>query len=191
MTANETSVIEGIESPEFLSAVQHIPGGEKILTCIQCGTCTGSCPTGDKMPHTPRTVMRMLQLGLEEEVMRSDAVWLCADCYTCTVRCPRNIKVSEVMAGLRTRAIAQGYARPRDTAFYRNFLSIVRRYGRIYEVELLMRYNFRLNPFRLLKQVRLGLAMLRHGKVGVLPERIEGRGDVRRIYQVAQEHHTK
>jgi heterodisulfide reductase subunit C len=190
MISSAESIIEGIESPEFVSIIQHMPGGEKILTCIQCGTCTGSCPTGDKMPHTPRTVMRMLQLGLEEEVMRSDAVWLCADCYTCTLRCPRNIKVSEIMAGLRTRAIAQGYAKPRDTAFLRNFLSIVKRYGRTYEAELLMRYNFRLNPFRLLKQTRLGLAMFRHGKVGLLPERIKGRGEVQRIYRTAEEHHA-
>jgi len=189
MAINATSVVEGIQSPEFVSDIQHMPGGEKILTCIQCGTCSGSCPTGDKMPHTPRHVMRMLQLGLEDEVMRSDAIWLCADCYTCTLRCPRGIKVSEIMAGLRTRAIAEGYAKPRDTAFHRNFLAIVKRYGRTYEAELLLRYNFRLNPFRLLKQTRLGLAMFLHGKVGLLPELVHGRGEVRRIFDEAADRH--
>ncbi len=189
MAINETRIVAGIESPEFVSVVQSIPGGEKILTCIQCGTCSGSCPTGDKMPYTPRHVMRMLQLGLEAEVMRSDAVWLCADCYTCTLRCPRGIKVSEVMAGLRSRAMAEGYAQPRDTAFHRNFLTIIKHYGRTYEPELLLRYYLRLNPFRLLKQTRLGLAMFRHGKVGLLPELVHGRGAVRRIYETADRRH--
>jgi len=190
MASGETLIIQGIQSQEFVSVIQHIPGGEKILTCMQCGTCSGSCPTGDKMPFTPRYIMRMLQLGLEEEVLRSDAIWLCVDCYTCTVRCPRGIKVSDIMAGLRTLAIERGYAKPRDTAFHRNFLSIVRRYGRTYEPELLLRYNFRLNPFRLFKQTRLGLAMLFHGKIGFLPELIHGRGEVQRIYKTADEHHA-
>ncbi|MBU1297870.1 MAG: 4Fe-4S dicluster domain-containing protein [Bacteroidetes bacterium] len=33
----------------FLEHVKAIPGGEKIKSCIQCGTCTGSCPVSYAM----------------------------------------------------------------------------------------------------------------------------------------------
>ena len=31
-----------------------LPEGERILSCIQCGTCSGTCPYGEHMEFTPR-----------------------------------------------------------------------------------------------------------------------------------------
>ena len=49
------------------------PDREKLLTCIQCGTCTASCPTAYAMDYTPRQLWRLIQLGLKEEVLRSNS----------------------------------------------------------------------------------------------------------------------
>jgi heterodisulfide reductase subunit C len=37
----------------FIEEICAIPGGEGIRLCIQCGTCTASCPNADKMEYTP------------------------------------------------------------------------------------------------------------------------------------------
>ena len=52
------------------------PDREKLLTCIQCGTCTASCPTAYAMDYTPRQLWRLVQLGLKEEVLSSNSFWL-------------------------------------------------------------------------------------------------------------------
>ncbi len=36
---------------EFMAQVE--PEWEKLLTCIQCGTCSASCPTADLMDYSP------------------------------------------------------------------------------------------------------------------------------------------
>ncbi len=157
---------------------------ETVAACMQCGTCSGSCPSAPHMDYTPRQVMLLLQLGLEDEAIRSQAIWVCANCYLCTVRCPRDIPVSEVMGALRTLALQRNLAGRQDRAFVRTFLSLVRRYGRMSEPELLVRYYLQNNPLGLLKRTGLALAMLRRGKIALLPHRVKGVDQVRRICQV-------
>ena len=134
------------------------------------------------MDLTPRQVMLALQMGLEEEAVGCRAIWYCAACYMCTVRCPRGIPVSEIMGALRTLSLQRGLAAQRDRVFVKSFLGIIRRYGRMFEPELLLRYHLLNNPLNLLKQVRLALAMLRRGKIEFLPHRLRTLEDVRRIY---------
>ena len=39
----------------FLAEViESTPGAETLITCLQCGTCGGSCPSGPDMDHTRR-----------------------------------------------------------------------------------------------------------------------------------------
>ena len=49
----------------------------------------------------PRRVMRMIQLGLEENVIDCKTFWTCASCYSCSVNCPRGIDLARVMEALR------------------------------------------------------------------------------------------
>lgn len=159
---------------------------ETVAACMQCGTCSGSCPSAPHMDRTPRQVMLLLQMGLEEEAIRSQAIWVCANCYMCTVRCPRDIPVSEVMGALRTLNLQRHLAERRDRAFVESFLGIVRRYGRMSEPELLLRYYLQNNPLGLLARTGLALAMLRRGKIALLPHRVKGIQEVRRICQVRE-----
>jgi heterodisulfide reductase subunit D len=73
----------------------------KLGTCLQCGTCSSSCPTYFAMDVPPRKLWRMVTLGLKEEIARSSTYWLCTACHSCTVRCPRDIPVSDSMRQIR------------------------------------------------------------------------------------------
>jgi heterodisulfide reductase subunit D len=88
------------------------PDWRKMMTCIQCGSCSVSCPSGHLMDHAPRELWRLMRLGVKEELTNSRTFWLCTQCYACTVRCPRGIITSETMLNLRRWAIAEGLELP-------------------------------------------------------------------------------
>jgi Fe-S oxidoreductase len=60
------------------------------------------------MDYGPGHILHMIQLGIEDEVLRSRGIWLCTACYLCTSRCPREVKITETMIGLRSLALARG-----------------------------------------------------------------------------------
>lgn len=84
----------------FVRKVAEI-SGENLSLCYQCGTCSASCPMSFAMDLLPRQIMRLVQLGLEENIANSNTIWLCASCLNCTVRCPRGVDLSRVMEALR------------------------------------------------------------------------------------------
>lgn len=53
----------------FVDEISAIPGGEGIRLCIQCGTCTASCPNADSMAHTPAQLIAMARAGMRQEVL--------------------------------------------------------------------------------------------------------------------------
>jgi heterodisulfide reductase subunit D len=99
---------------DLMAEVMATPGGERVGTCYQCATCSGSCPTATAMDYTPRTLLHMIRLGMGERVLRSRAIWLCTTCYSCTTRCPREIKITDTMVSLRSLAIARGVPVPEN-----------------------------------------------------------------------------
>lgn len=74
--------------------------GQRILSCIQCGTCAGACPYGEHMLYPPRRIITMLKAGLIEDVFDSDSLFKCVNCYTCMTKCPRNIRLTEILLPL-------------------------------------------------------------------------------------------
>jgi Fe-S oxidoreductase len=80
----------------------------KLGSCIQCGTCSSSCPTYFAMDVPPRKLWRMVSLGLKEEIARASTFWLCTACHSCTMRCPRGIPVSDSMRQIREWVIHDG-----------------------------------------------------------------------------------
>jgi heterodisulfide reductase subunit C len=84
-------------------------GIETVKICFQCGTCTGGCPSGRRTPYRVRQLVRKCLLGLKEEVISDDALWMCTTCYTCQERCPREIKIVEIVKMARNIAAQNGY----------------------------------------------------------------------------------
>lgn len=85
---------------DFVKKVEEI-SGQSLLSCNQCGKCSAGCPMSFAMDFLPNQVIRLVQLGLEEDIAGSKTVWICASCFICTVRCPRGVDLAKVMEAVR------------------------------------------------------------------------------------------
>jgi heterodisulfide reductase subunit C len=154
-----------------------IPAGHQLSTCIQCGTCTASCPSAAAMDITPRKMWRMVQLGMVDEVLHSKTMWLCSVCYQCQARCPRGIPLTETIAKLKQLAIQQQVKEWHEsTTFYLAFAGVMRRYGRMREMEFMARYFMSTNPMEALGYMNMALTMFRRGKLRPEPPKLIGKG---------------
>ncbi|MFW9938454.1 MAG: CoB--CoM heterodisulfide reductase subunit C [Candidatus Thorarchaeota archaeon] len=86
-------------------------GFKEIGACIQCGTCTGGCPSGRRTALKTRAIIRKVQLGLEEVLYDRD-IWYCSTCYTCKERCPRKLPITDIIIQLRNMAVRKGNMHP-------------------------------------------------------------------------------
>jgi heterodisulfide reductase subunit C len=75
--------------------------------------------------------MQLAMLGLVDEVLTHDFLWLCATCDSCKAVCPRGVKVSDVMALLRNAAAKAGCV-PHGA---RTQMKQVKDKGRIYDID--------------------------------------------------------
>lgn len=176
----------------FLKELRHIPEWEKIRACIQCGTCTASCPTSRAMDHSPREIIGLFRAGMLDKVLLSNTVWLCASCYYCAVRCPSGIKLYDIMYILRSLAIQHNLFRRGELfpVLAKTFAGVVDKYGRNAEMELLARFYLGTNPLAIGKQAGLALSMLRRGRLPLIPKGIKGRQDLQKILaQLEMEEH--
>jgi heterodisulfide reductase subunit C len=159
------------------------PTGHQLSTCIQCGTCTASCPSASAMDITPRKMWRMVQLGMVDEVLCSKTMWLCSICYQCQMRCPRGIPLTETIAKLKQLAIQQQIKQYREsTYFYVAFSDVMRRYGRMRETEFMARYFMSTNPLDALGYASMGLTLLRRGKLKPEMPSLRGEGKLAKLF---------
>ncbi len=105
---DRTLSLDGSEPGFFAELIEGTEAGQKIFSCLQCGTCTGSCPTARAWEVTPRQLLRLLQLGRREEVLRPEVLYYCSQCYSCKVRCPMGIQLTEVLMEARRLAVREG-----------------------------------------------------------------------------------
>lgn len=155
-----------------------------VDACYQCLRCTAGCPMLPFMDIPPNRVIRMLQYGLEEQVLASHTLWLCASCQTCTTRCPNDVDIAHVMDLLRRESMARGYACPEsDVAKFHNaFLKEIQR-GRVHELSLIGR--FKLSTRRFTEDMKLGIEMFKRGRIKLIPSRIRRPESVRKLFQKA------
>ncbi len=174
---NNTSVVD------LLFSVKDM-----VQTCIQCGTCTGSCPNAFAMDHTPRHLWRMVLMDKTAEIFHSKTFTLCSSCYYCTLRCPRGLPLTDAMASLKQIAAGQGLSRyKQSTLFYKNFMESVRRHGRVREMEFMTLYFAAMrNPLIPLRFTLLGMKLMRKGKLSVeIPSK--GRGALNAVFKKTEE----
>jgi heterodisulfide reductase subunit C len=69
--------------------------------CFNCGTCTAQCPLTDDAHPFPRNMIRLAQLGLEDQILERTDPWLCYYCGDCAETCPRGAEPGETMMALR------------------------------------------------------------------------------------------
>lgn len=94
---------------EFKNRVASKSGGEKLLNCFLCGTCTAGCPVSSiNGEYNPRRIMRMILLGMEKEVLSSPQLWQCSQCHTCVAHCPQDVRFADIVRVLRELALEDG-----------------------------------------------------------------------------------
>jgi heterodisulfide reductase subunit C len=86
---------------EFVDKVEKI-ARQDLLACYQCGKCSAGCPMAKYMDILPNQMIRFAQLGMRDELLNSDAIWLCVSCQTCNSRCPKGVRIAEVIDAMRT-----------------------------------------------------------------------------------------
>ena len=162
MTETTKEPIKASEiDPKFKYEISKMHGGEKLLRCFQCGTCTSDCPVARFSDvYRPRQIIRMTQLGLKERVLNSDTLWLCAACFTCTDRCPQDVEVASVIRVLRNLAAEKGMV---TLVLKEQACSI-----------LASRYAYKIPELRLKKRETQGLPPLPKGNVESIRKSLSG-----------------
>jgi quinone-modifying oxidoreductase subunit QmoC len=132
----------------FLREVEdQVEMGEWVKMCMQCGVCSGSCPTNfhPGWDHPPQEIFMMIRAGKREEVLTSPSMWMCTSCYNCTVRCPRKIPITHIMHGLANYAHRLGLApKMQPTRFFgKLFWNNCTKAGRVNELKLSMGLYFK------------------------------------------------
>ncbi len=166
---------------QFIKQIEQT-SGQKLNDCYQCGKCTAGCPIAHSTDLPPHKIIRMLQLGIKDQVLSSPTIWLCLSCVTCTARCPKGVDLACIMDSLRELAIKEGVPQAQKQPiklFEKLFLDAIKRHGRLYEMGTLARFNLlTLKPFQ---DMELLLPLLKRGKLKLTPESIK---DVEKLAQI-------
>lgn len=174
---------EAERDPKFAKWVSQTVGGERIRHCLQCGLCSGSCPLSLYMDYTPRRLMHLSREGFKEEVLSSLTIWLCTCCYACMVECPKKINITHMMYALKERAITEHFYPKRFPmpVLAQSFARSIRRHGRVTESWLIVRVFLQTAIFRLFGMSKLGLQLMRAGRMPLMHDNVTQIRDVRKM----------
>ncbi len=138
-----------------------------LQACIQCGTCTATCPNEFAMDTTPRRLWRLVLMDRRQAVFASRTFALCSSCYHCTLRCPRGLPLTEAMTALKRAAGRRNVRSFRaGNHFSRAFIHSVRRHGRVREMEFMAAYLAHMkSPLLPLRLAPLAMKLMGRGKV--------------------------
>lgn len=179
-------------SEEFLESVCAIPHGEKIKECIQCGTCSASCPSSPAMEYSPREIIAALRAGMLDRVLNSNTAWMCISCYSCTVRCPAGIPFTDVMYELKRLEVEKGLSKDTNAAkMAKAFVETLDGHGRNVETKLLRKYFLRTNPLKALGQIPLAARLFFRGRLEIIPHKIKGLDQLHKMMAAIEENGTK
>lgn len=78
-----------------------LPNGGNLNACLTCGACASGCPATGLEGMDPRKFLRMAALGMDEEIMKSDWVWMCTMCQRCIYVCPMQIDIPQLVYNAR------------------------------------------------------------------------------------------
>ncbi len=152
--------------------------GENVNLCYQCKKCTAGCPVADHFDLKPHQMIRCVQMGRKDTILRSRTLWLCASCETCGTRCPQGISLPRIVDALRIMAAAERVppAVRAVPSFYLSALRGIKLFGRMYDAGLMAELYLRLFLAREFDQqqfikndIPVAINMLRTGKLKVLP----------------------
>jgi len=115
--------------------------------CFTCSECSNCCPVfGERNVFDPQRIIRMANLGLTEQLLKSPSLWLCLECQRCSDYCSQRVRGYDLIRSFQVQAVARGLVDP----FFSNRLQEADRliYPRFLdEIDLLL--GLYANPVRL------------------------------------------
>ncbi len=157
--------------------------GVNFYRCYHCGLCHNGCPFASIMEHPPNHLIRLLQLGLVEEALHSNTIWICVGCNACVSFCPMAINLPALMDALRETALLRGIPcrEPDVLEFHRQVLAAIRRRGRANELEIMLGYKLKKRQW--LNDLGLGLKMLAKQKIKLWPTTIKDPSELEKLFK--------
>ena len=162
--------------------------GEDIRNCIQCGSCSGSCPLAPHMDYGPRQLFELAREGDMEDVLKANTMWLCVSCYNCVVKCPRDIVITDHMYALKKMALKEGVQAPKAKlpALYEAFRGPVERYGKISDIQVMNRYA-RSWPLDVMGNAFLALKLARRKRLEYKVHPVKNLAGFKKVMKKARE----
>jgi heterodisulfide reductase subunit C len=71
--------------------------------CVTCGLCASSCPVSGIDGFDPRMLVRMVSLGLVEDLVDARWPWICTMCAKCENVCPMQIDIPDLVRKIRSK----------------------------------------------------------------------------------------
>lgn len=184
-----------LNEPSSLAELITQESGEQINLCYQCQKCSAGCPISFAMDILPHQIIRMVQFGQEEKVLKSKTIWLCSACETCGTRCPNDIDLAKVNDALKQRAEKSGLPLGEKNAplFHSAFVSSIKKRGRVYELGMIQEYTLKCGDFiekfksgDMLRDAKLGWEMFKRRKLKLYPQKIKGVKEIKKFFKQKQ-----
>jgi len=107
-TSSRTIVARDLD-PGFGNQIADDAELRKLFACLTCGGCSSGCPLSQVgREFSPRTMARMVVLGMKEDAIGSDFVYQCTMCARCTQGCPMGIEIDRLVRKLRGFRVQRG-----------------------------------------------------------------------------------
>jgi len=174
----------------FLGEIKEKSHSDEISRCIQCGTCSSSCPMVEYMDYSPRKIIAMVKHGFKDEVIKSFTPWLCASCYSCQVRCPSQIKITDVMYSLKREAVEAGVypSKLPVTALAQEMHKLIAKNGRNSELWVMVFMFLRLRDFiSPFKMAGMGIDFIKTGRLPLKMDKIKNRKQLHGLIKAVME----
>ena len=73
-----------------------------VQYCFACSSCLVGCPASEgNPPLLIRNLVRMVLLGLEDDLLDEDTPWSCVTCSRCEEVCPMGVNPFEIVLEIR------------------------------------------------------------------------------------------
>ena len=114
-----------VEHPEGVNSLGEYIDNE-IIACIACGFCRLGCPTFSVTQRESRNArgrnvlaFNFLNGTIEPSRELAEAFYSCTTCQACTYFCPAQVKVDEIVEGVRKKLYKAGFT-PEETLAVRD-----------------------------------------------------------------------
>jgi heterodisulfide reductase subunit C len=98
-------VSEIIQKRDNAWALKLLQNNPSLYPCLQCGSCTATCPVSDitQGDFNPRKIINNLLVGSRDKILidKEPNVWDCTNCYSCDEICPQGVRLSETFNFLK------------------------------------------------------------------------------------------